>query len=79
MEKVCREQKFIDWIITSARNGDCIEEGFNMLMLKILEQDSTTNTDIVCSDNSSNNSFKLSKINMKKNSSKELSIDSDCC
>jgi len=81
MEKVCREQKFIDWIITSARNGECIEEGFNLLMLKILELDSAVNSncDTISSNNSSNNSFKLGNVNMKHNTSKGLGIESDCC
>ena len=80
MEKVCREQKFIDWIITSARNGDCIEEGFNMLMLNILERDAINNK---ISDNvdslTSNNSFKLGSIDVKQNSHKGLGIENDCC
>ncbi len=82
MEKVCREQKFIDWIITSARNGDCIEEGFNMLMLNILERDSINNkiSDSVDSlVRTSNNSFKLGSIYVKQNSHKGLGIENDCC
>lgn len=80
MEKVCREQKFIDWIITSARNGECIEEGFNMLMLKILEQDSAANAscDTVRSNNYSN-SFKLGSITRNQSAYKGLGIESDCC
>lgn len=39
MERVCREQGFLGWFVTSAKNGDYVEEGFNELVSRILEME----------------------------------------
>eukprot|EP01038_Epipyxis_sp_PR26KG_P006775 gene6775-9279_t len=39
MERMCREQGILGWWTTSALTGESLEEGFNSLYLKILEQE----------------------------------------
>ena len=82
MERVCREQDFLGWFITSAKNGDCINDGFNTLMSKIIEiqksketiEDDKTKKPVV---KLQSKAFKISKNNM--NNSRPKLVDTDCC
>lgn len=37
MERVCREQGFQGWYVTSAKLGDCVDDGFQDLVCKIVQ------------------------------------------
>jgi GTPase Era involved in 16S rRNA processing len=36
MERLCSQENFLAWFITSARSGECVEEGFNVLVDRIM-------------------------------------------
>lgn len=38
MERLCRQENFLAWFITSARSGDCVEEGFDVLIDAIMNE-----------------------------------------
>ena len=81
MERVCREQGFVDWFITSAKLGDSVEDGFNTLMLKIVDIDRKNN--ISSSDGTSkmkNDTIKLGAKSTKSNKrGGRNSFDGECC
>lgn len=39
MERMCSDQNILGWWITSARTGDCLDEGFRTLVQRIAERD----------------------------------------
>ena len=83
MERVCREQDFLGWFITSAKNGDCINDGFNTLMSKIIDiqrakesVDENVDSKKATSNKLQSKTFKISK-NVSNN--RPRLVDADCC
>jgi GTPase SAR1 family protein len=37
MERLCREENFLAWFMTSARSGEGVEDGFNELIDEIMQ------------------------------------------
>jgi GTPase SAR1 family protein len=37
MERLCREEHFLAWFMTSARSGECVEDGFTALIEEIMK------------------------------------------
>lgn len=37
MERLCREEKFLAWFLTSARSGEGVDRGFNVLIDAIMQ------------------------------------------
>lgn len=81
MERVCREQDFLGWFITSAKNGDCINDGFNTLMSKIIEIQKAKES--IDEDKTKKTSAKIPskafKISKNMNNSRPKLVDTDCC
>jgi hypothetical protein len=38
MERLCREESFLAWFMTSARSGEGVEDGFNVLIDAIMKE-----------------------------------------
>jgi hypothetical protein len=81
MERVCREQDFLGWFITSAKNGDCINDGFNTLMSKIIEIQKAKES--IDEEKTKKPATKISskafKISKNMNNSRTKLVDTDCC
>lgn len=45
MERMCSDQNILGWWITSARTGDCLDEGFRTLVQRIAERDVLSGAD----------------------------------
>ena len=79
MERVCREQDFLGWFITSAKNGDCINDGFNTLMSKIVEMQKSNESFEEDKTKKSKIQSKAFKISKNINNSRPKLVDTDCC
>ena len=83
MERVCREQDFLGWFITSAKNGDCINDGFNTLMSKIIDIQKAKESVDENLDSKKSASIKLQsktfKISKNMNGTRPRFVDTDCC
>ena len=81
MERVCRDQGFVDWFITSAKLGNSVEDGFNTLMLKIVDID--RKNIMSGSDGTTkmkNDTIKLGAKSTKSNKKgSRNSFDGECC